>query len=267
MNNSKKSKKLNPSININVHKELYCLNDIHQSSGNKAKHKPLNFLNLDSTKQLIHQMGGIRKGIIKKYQSIDGIIMENGDEIYTCRDIAILYAIWINQKFGLSIINYFYSQNKISPKDKKDIMLGVNKKVFRSAGTLNHSLVYQKIHNIAEVNSYHEITKDKLQAVIDYLDDDKDFIVKKEKVLTKELSEHELRSLLWLWYGFKKSMDLIDEIKDPLNLLGSKYGFEINRFKKEFDNILEVSKMPVNKLTGKVKKDLDGIALPLYNFK
>lgn len=44
----------NNSITLRNH--LYSLNDLHKASGGEDKHKPSNFMRLDSTKSLVEEI-------------------------------------------------------------------------------------------------------------------------------------------------------------------------------------------------------------------
>lgn len=91
---------------------LYCLNDLHKASGGSEKHRPLQWLRLDQTVELINeleneadaQISATRKNqeVIKKIQ---GFGKQQGT--YACRELVYAYATWISPRFFLTVLRVF----------------------------------------------------------------------------------------------------------------------------------------------------------------
>lgn len=90
---------------------LYSLNDLHQSAGGDKKHKPDNFLRLDTTKALIAeiQVSDVRLAVK---------VTHGGPNrgTYVCRELVYAYAMWISAKFSLEVIRAFDSLKTAPPQ-------------------------------------------------------------------------------------------------------------------------------------------------------
>ncbi len=96
---------------------LYSLNDLHKAAGGKDKHKPLNFLRLDTTQALIKEIQFSEMRSASK--TINGGPQRG---TYVCRELIIAYAAWISASFHLKVIQVFLSQSGLnSPLERKSI--------------------------------------------------------------------------------------------------------------------------------------------------
>lgn len=89
---------------------LYSLNDLHRASGGDPKHKPANFLRLDSTRALIAEL---QFSDVRSAQCADmrtATITINGGQnrgTYVCRELVYAYTMWISAAFHLKVIRAF----------------------------------------------------------------------------------------------------------------------------------------------------------------
>ena len=100
---------------------LYSLNDLHRASGGSRKHQANNFMRLESTRGLIHEIerSSDMRNEIKTvaYKVIQG---GNSQEqgTFVCRELVYSYAMWISPRFQLLVIRAFDSmvteQNQLS---------------------------------------------------------------------------------------------------------------------------------------------------------
>lgn len=92
---------------IRLHDGLYSINDLHAAAGGDDKHKPSNFMRLDTTKALIEEMRcsdlSITPTKIIKGNRADGSVQGT----YVCRELVYAYAMWISPKFNLAVIRAF----------------------------------------------------------------------------------------------------------------------------------------------------------------
>jgi hypothetical protein len=87
----------------------YSLNDLHKAAGGVAKHKPLNFLRLDSTQALLAEMDHCSE------VSIEPLRVSRGGRTpgtYVCPEVVVAYGMWISPQFALKVIRMFLKLEK-----------------------------------------------------------------------------------------------------------------------------------------------------------
>ena len=85
---------------------LFSLNLVHQSEGGEAKHKPSNFLRLDTTQELIAEIESDgQTQAVKVYRGSQG-------GTYVCEELVLSYAMWISPKFHLIVLRAFLAMHK-----------------------------------------------------------------------------------------------------------------------------------------------------------
>lgn len=94
---------------IRPYENLFSLNDLHVSSGGNLKHKPSNFIRLDTTKDLIAE-------IEKDNQHALKIIRGTNGGTYACEELVIAYAMWISPKFHLIVLRAFLAMHRNQPQ-------------------------------------------------------------------------------------------------------------------------------------------------------
>ncbi len=80
----------------------YSLNDLHKAAGGEAKHKPANFLRLDSTQGLIAEIDQFSE--MRSAETINGGAAPG---TFVCRELVYAYAMWINPAFHLKVIRAY----------------------------------------------------------------------------------------------------------------------------------------------------------------
>ncbi|CCD28926.1 KilA-N domain protein (modular protein) [Candidatus Glomeribacter gigasporarum BEG34] len=113
----------------------YCLNDLHKASGGEDRHKPANFLRLDTTQALIAEINGSHLSSLEGALKTDGIPSvsplateekpygtihfsdvrsavktTNGGHhrgTYVCKELVYAYAMWVSSAFHLKVIRTF----------------------------------------------------------------------------------------------------------------------------------------------------------------
>ncbi|OOF56185.1 hypothetical protein BKK56_04185 [Rodentibacter genomosp. 2] len=97
--------------NIRPYENLFSLNDLHQASGGKDKHKPSNFVRLDTTQELITEINS------ENLQSAIKVINGGKDRgTYVCEELVLAYATWISPKFHLVVLRAFLAMHRNEPK-------------------------------------------------------------------------------------------------------------------------------------------------------
>ena len=177
------------SKSIRTFENLHCLNDCHQASGNLQKHKPVLFLRLDSTKELIEE-------IQKEDPTTQPLKTLRGTQggTYACEELVLAYAMWISPKFHLVVLRAFLAMHK---------------------GELQ--------------NQPQQLA-----------------LPEPEKKYTFELTERELRALVWLWCGHKQMNLLLAELEQPLEAIGSRFSGIVyshhHEYKYQYEDCKDVIK-------------------------
>ena len=97
------------NTSIRSYENLFSLNDLHQASGNLAKHKPAFFLRIDTTKDLIAEIEKETPNALKVIRGTQG-------GTYACEELVIAYAMWISPKFHLIVLRAFLAMHRNQPQ-------------------------------------------------------------------------------------------------------------------------------------------------------
>ena len=97
------------NTNARSYENLFSLNDLHQVSGNLAKHKPVLFLRLDTTKDLIAEIEKETPNALKVIRGTQG-------GTYACEELVLAYAMWISPKFHLIVLRAFLAMHRNQPQ-------------------------------------------------------------------------------------------------------------------------------------------------------
>lgn len=90
------------SVDIRQFDGFYSLNDLHKASGGAAKHRPNQFMRLDTTKALAEE--------IQCADSRSAFNVINGGPrrgTYVCKELVYAYGMWIRPDFCLKVIRAF----------------------------------------------------------------------------------------------------------------------------------------------------------------
>ncbi|WP_425628426.1 KilA-N domain-containing protein [Vibrio neptunius] len=89
------------SKDVRTLNHLYSLNDLHKASGNQDKHRPIRFIRLEQTKQLIREIDQRPDLVFATYQG------GRNQGTWVCKELVYSYAMWISPKFHLQVIRAF----------------------------------------------------------------------------------------------------------------------------------------------------------------
>jgi len=151
-------------IQIRQHNGLYCLNDIHRASGGAEKHRPIEYLRLDSTQTLIETL--IKELSFSNVRNINEAgnpasnstdrqsknIIKGGDShlflrtlkgrnggTYACKELVIAYAGWINAAFHLRVLRVFLES--LNPPKKPRVIRDENWKRQRHHAAISYQIM------------------------------------------------------------------------------------------------------------------------------
>ena len=94
---------------------LHSLNDLHFAAGGEAKHKPSNFIRLDTTVELIEAIKAD-----SDREPVKVIRGTNGGT-YVCEELVLSYAMWISPKFHLIVLRAFLAMYKAESQNANQI--------------------------------------------------------------------------------------------------------------------------------------------------
>src|SRR5690349_16338090 len=92
---------------IRIFDDLYCLNDLHKSSGGENRHRPKYWLDLDQTKELVAIVNERRKNALDNNQALRVVHGGGLAGTYVCKELVYSYAMWISPKFHLEVIDTY----------------------------------------------------------------------------------------------------------------------------------------------------------------
>lgn len=130
----------------------YCLNDLHKAAGGESRHQPANWLRLDTTKELTHEVDSSDLRNLGNTGScaipgIPGIESKQGIGTFVCKQLVYAYAMWISPKFHLKVIDAYDAIVTAPPVDPyailqdpaamRGLLLGYTEKVLE----LEHKVV------------------------------------------------------------------------------------------------------------------------------
>lgn len=101
---------------------LHSLNDLHFAAGGEAKHKPSNFIRLDTTVELIEAIKAD-----SDREPVKVIRGTNGGT-YVCEELVLSYAMWISPKFHLIVLRAFLAMHKTESQNANQIQPLVERK-------------------------------------------------------------------------------------------------------------------------------------------
>lgn len=141
--------------------DLYSLNDLHRASGEELRHRPVEFIRLEQTRDLI---GELQKGG-DPHLFLNTAKGRNGGT-YACKELVIAYAAWISAAFHLKVIRVFLNAmnsvtaernpaidyDRISPAQAQDLKEIVDAIV--KSGVQGFGETWKRLQHKFKVNSY-----------------------------------------------------------------------------------------------------------------
>lgn len=109
---------------IRQSENLFSLNDLHQVSGSQDKHRPNQFVRLDTTQALVTAIQA--EGTANPIKTLRGT--QGGT--YACKEIVIAYAAWISPQFHLVVLRAFLDKLENSQKNSEIPPLALPEKTY-----------------------------------------------------------------------------------------------------------------------------------------
>lgn len=111
--------------NITIHRDnndLYSLNDLHKAAGSEQRHKPANFMRLDSTQALIEELSPLVRMSTNvrcqdRSENLD-IVIDKDQVTFGSKVLVYYYAMWISPAFYIQVLraydDWFYGTSTFS---------------------------------------------------------------------------------------------------------------------------------------------------------
>ncbi|MFT4021993.1 MAG: KilA-N domain-containing protein [Acinetobacter sp.] len=99
------------SKSVRIIDGLYSLNDLHKAAGGEDRHRPVRFMRLEQTKELVQEISEDQMWSSGEKQPVKTVHGGPASGTYTCKELVCAYAMWINPKFYLTVIRTIMSMN------------------------------------------------------------------------------------------------------------------------------------------------------------
>ena len=187
---------------------LFSLNLVHQSKGGEAKHKPVLFLRLESTKALIAEIESDGQT-----QAVKVLRGTNGGT-YACEELVIAYAMWISPKFHLVVLRAFLNLHKggdtLNPEQQQAIQEAVVKAHHRTG--MSYAEIYRQLKSLFKVGKYNQLKPSHFENAISFLATLGNSYAPIDRMDNLELTEQE-----WLdWQNFYYAVTRFSESVETL---------------------------------------------------
>lgn len=124
---------------------LYSLTDLHKASGGDEKHKPVLFLRLDQTKDLISEIQNDKVQICTlPVKTVRG---GRNPSTYACEELVLSYAMWISPKFHLIVLRAFLAMHKGEAKQQQQNLPLPKQKQTKKHSTLSPTSIILSVRH------------------------------------------------------------------------------------------------------------------------
>ena len=243
---------------IRPYENLFSLNDLHVSSGGNLKHKPSNFIRLDTTKDLAAEIERCENSNIALK-----VIRGAQGGTYACEELMLAYAMWISPKFHLVVLRAFLNLHKkstallpstITPEQQQAIQSAVQQAHHRTG--LHWQEIYRQLKSAFKVAKYDQIPQSQFGNAMAFIMNLQPIALPPvEKKFTFEFTEYELQQLIWLWFAFKRGVGTFQHIERAFNVLGSNMSGQIYGQAYEYLSVLRSTNKILNRITQEFEID------------
>ena len=196
---------------------LFSLTDLHKASGGDEKHKPVLFLRLDQTKDLISEIENDKVQICTlPVKTVRG---GKNPSTYACEELVIAYAMWISPKFHLIVLRAFLNLHKnqtallastINPEQQQAIQEAVVKAHHRTG--MSYAEIYRQLKSLFKVGKYDQLKPSQFENAISFLATLGNSYAPIDRMDNLELTEQE-----WLdWQNFYYAVTRFSESVETL---------------------------------------------------
>lgn len=247
---------------IRPYENLFSLNDLHVSSGGNLKHKPSNFIRLDTTKDLIAEIEKDNSNALKVIRGTQG-------GTYACEELMLAYAMWISPKFHLVVLRAFLNLHKnptallpntITPEQQQAIQSAVQQAHHRTG--LHWQEIYRQLKQAFKVAKYDQLPQDQFGNAMAFIMNLQPIALPPaEEKFKFELTKEEISNITLLLFSHGQMNWLLGRLIKPLEVIGSSfrptvYGHH-TEYKRFYDKSLPIARKLIEPLKQAHKADFE----------
>lgn len=250
------------NTSIRSYENLFSLNDLHQASGNLAKHKPAFFLRIDMTKDLIAEIEKETPNALKVIRGAQG-------GTYACEELMLAYAMWISPKFHLIVLRAFLNLHKkstallpntITPEQQQAIQTAVQQAHHRTG--LHWQEIYRQLKSAFKVAKYDQLQQDQFGNAMAFIMNLQPIALPPaEERFTFDLTKEEISNLTLLLFSHGQMNWLLGKLVKPLEVIGSSYSPTVyghhTEYKRFYDKSLPLARKLIEPLKQAHKADFE----------
>lgn len=250
------------NTSIRSYENLFSLNDLHQASGNLAKHKPAFFLRIDMTKDLIAEIEKETPNALKVIRGTQG-------GTYACEELMLAYAMWISPKFHLIVLRAFLNLHKkttallpntITPEQQQAIQSAVQQAHHKTG--LHWQEIYRQLKSAFKVAKYDQIPQDQFGNAMAFITNLQPIALPPaEERFTFDLTKEEISNLTLLLFSHGQMNWLLGRLIKPLEVIGSSYSPTVyghhTEYKRYYDKSLPLARKLIEPLKQAHKADFE----------
>lgn len=250
------------NTSIRSYENLFSLNDLHQASGNLAKHKPAFFLRIDMTKDLIAEIEKETPNALKVIRGAQG-------GTYACEELMLAYAMWISPKFHLIVLRAFLnlhkkstalSPNTITPEQQQAIQSAVQQAHHRTG--LHWQEIYRQLKQAFKVAKYDQLPQDQFGNAMAFIMNLQPIALPPaEEKFKFELTKEEISNITLLLFSHGQMNWLLGRLIKPLETIGSSFSPTVyghhTEYKRYYDKSLPLARKLIEPLKQAHKADFE----------
>lgn len=247
---------------IRPYENLFSLNDLHVSSGGNLKHKPSNFIRLDTTKDLIAEIKQDNSNALKVIRGTQG-------GTYACEELMLAYAMWISPKFHLIVLRAFLNLHKkstallpntITPEQQQAIQSAVQQAHHRTG--LHWQEIYRQLKQAFKVAKYDQIPQDQFGNAMAFIMNLQPIALPPaEEKFKFELTKEEISNITLLLFSHGQMNWLLGRLIKPLETIGSSFSPTVyghhTEYKRFYDKSLPLARKLIEPLKQANRADFE----------
>ncbi|ECV9756225.1 DNA-binding protein [Salmonella enterica subsp. enterica serovar Montevideo] len=229
----------------------YSINDLHKASGSEQKDKPVHWLALQKTTDLIEtieKVGNLTFPPIRTTRGCKG-------GTYVCKELVYSYAMWISASFALKVIRAYDAMVSGNVEIKPKIRQCTAKQLTPLRQTAERLIttglgkiypdIWKLVHQRFDVEHIHQLQPEQVSEAIEYLSVlEGEYLGRETLPATSSghLTSEELCTLCWVWNAAEYMREKIELAYPALRTLKSEYAPSFYSMALEYQRTLEAGR-------------------------